>query len=135
MGMKMVVQISMPVFIRPAGANKVPLPSVKGISIVDGKLAGWLENSGLRYLMARKLDVSGSKGGKQTYSGTAQGWYVLAGVNKAFPLKLSRKDCLKMDSIHISVPSDNGKIEASFPISADLCQGIRKQVKTKADTH
>lgn len=135
MGMKMAVQISMPVFIRPLGANKIPLPEVRGISILDGKLVGWLENTGNRHLMAKKLDVKGSKAGKETYSGKAQGWYVLAGVKKAFKLGLSRKDCLNMDSIQLSVPTADSKSEASFPVQSALCDGIREKVEVSTDTH
>ncbi|MBN4076700.1 molecular chaperone [Mariprofundus ferrooxydans] len=132
MGMKMAVQISMPVFIRPIGTSREPLPTVKAISVVDGKLVGWVENTGRRYLMAKKLELSGSKNGKETYSGTAQGWYVLAGINKAFPLELSSSDCRGMDRLSIKVVTEAGKKEKSFTLNDGICDEITDQAKSVA---
>ncbi len=135
MGMKMAVQISIPVFLRPANASQEPSPQLNGISVRNGKLVAWVKNPGIRYLMAKKIDVTGSKADKETYSGTANGWYVLAGINKAFKLKLSRKDCLKMDNIHLSVPTNTGKVDASFPVQKALCDQMREKVKVAKETH
>ncbi len=140
MGMKMAVQISMPVFIRPVAAGKMPSPEVKGISIVDGKLVGWIQNPGLRYLMVRKLEVSGSKGGASTYRGTPNGWYVLAGVNKAFDLGLSRKECAGIDTLKINAVTSNGHWEKSFTLKPALCKkitgkGSKKEMDKSAAVH
>ena len=135
MGMKMAVQISIPVFLRPANASQEPSPQLNGISVRNGKLVAWVKNPGIRYLMAKKIDVTGSKAGKQTYSGTANGWYVLAGVNKAFTLKLSRKDCMAADTLNINAVSEQGHQEKSFALNPSWCKAmIEKKPARSEDT-
>jgi len=134
MGMKFAVRMSMPVFIRPKGAIKPGLPSVTGIEIHEGKLAVRVQNRGAVYFMMNGIDATGSKAGKEVYSGKGNGWYVLAGASKLFKLDISRSDCNRMDMLKLVANSRAGKGEASFPVDHGLCAGIKQaEAETGAD--
>lgn len=123
-GARFAMQISSPAFIYAKGAVQLTKPQVQGIEVSDGVLMARVTNDSPRYYSMHKLILSGSKGGKEVYSGEVAGWYVLSGVSKLFPLKISRKDCMKMDSLHLTAHTKDDKSEASFPVDAALCGKI-----------
>ncbi len=129
-GARFVVQISMPAFIYPKGAQKPVKPVLAGIEVKDGKLVLRAKNSQQRYYSLNKIDISGKAAGKEVYQSEVGGWYVLAGASRLFPLNISRKDCLKMDTIdltgHVLLSQDKqGETsQVSYPVSRQLCQQI-----------
>lgn len=123
-GARFAMQISSPAFIYAKGAVQLTRPDVKGIEISDGVLMARVANDSARYYSMHKLVLSGSKDGKEVYSGEVAGWYVLSGVSKLFTLKISRDDCMKMDSLHLTAHTKDDKSEATFPVNAALCSKI-----------
>lgn len=130
-GARFALQISSPAFIYPKGAQQPTKPEIKGIEIADGKLMARVENHGNRYYSMSKLEISGSKGGKEVYQSEVAGWYVLAGVSKLFELKIGREDCLKMDSIRLTAQTQSDQSVASFPINPAMCAKFGEAVATK----
>ncbi|PJA32486.1 MAG: hypothetical protein CO187_03695 [Zetaproteobacteria bacterium CG_4_9_14_3_um_filter_53_7] len=130
-GARFAVQISSPAFIYPKGAVQPTKPTVDGIEVAEGKLMARVSNSGARYYSMNKLEINGSKGGKEVYKGEVAGWYVLAGVSKLFPLNVSRVDCQKMDSVHLIAHTQTDKNEVNFPVDAALCGKITVETAAK----
>jgi len=125
-GARFAVEISMPAFIYPKGAVQPTKPVLQGIEVVDGVLMARLNNPAARYYSMHKLEIRGSKAGKEVHSSEISGWYVLAGVSKLFALKVSREDCLKMDSVHLTAYTKDDHSEAQFAVNSDLCSEIQK---------
>ena len=129
-GAQFVLQISMPVFIYPVGAEKPRQPDMRGIQVHDGQLMLEAVNESPRYYSLNKIEVVGKHGDKQVLSDEKAGWYVLSGSKKLFPLGIDQGQCLTMDTIQLTgyvllAQSEEGDTsQASFPVTTALCKKI-----------
>jgi len=132
-GAQFVLQISMPVFIYPAGAKKVRKPDMRGIQVHDGELVLEAVNDSSRYYSLNKIEMLGKHSGNEVFRNETGGWYVLSGSKRLFPLGIDQSQCLKMDAIQLTghvllAQSKEGDTsQQEFPVTQALCKQIHKQ--------
>jgi len=129
-GARFVVQVSMPAFVYPKGVKQPRQASMHGIEVYKGKLVLRADNPNRRYYSLNNIEMTGKHDANTVYKGKVGGWYVLAGGSRLFPLKISQKDCLKMDALEITAHvlikqgEEGDTRKASFPVTSALCQAI-----------
>jgi len=130
-GARFVVQISMPAFIYSKGVAQPKKPLITGIEVDNGKLVARAKNPNQRYYSMNKIEILGKKGNEQVYDTEVGGWYVLAGASRIFPLGISQKDCLKMDTIELTGHALLGQdhpgesTHVTFPVNQAMCNKIK----------
>ena len=132
-GAQFVLQISMPVFIYPKGAQKPRTPDMQGIQVHDGKLMLKAVNKSPRYYSLNKIELQGKKDGKQVFRDEKAGWYVLSGSQRLFPLGITKSQCLNIDTVQLTghvllAQSKEGDVsQAALPVTPELCNRIQSK--------
>ncbi|MBL4759943.1 MAG: molecular chaperone [Mariprofundaceae bacterium] len=136
-GAQFVLQISMPVFIYPAGSSKPRKPTMQGIEVHDGALVLKAVNPSARYYSLNKIEVVGSHEENTVFEHEQGGWYVLSGATRLFPLGIDQQQCLKADSLKLTghvllAQSEAGDTsQVQFPLTSALCKQIHRAKKNK----
>ncbi len=106
-GVKFVMQLSIPVFLPPAGKVEVA-PRISGLSLVDGKLAFGVESMGNSTVRPARLEVIGWAGGERVFAKQPRRWYVLPGNVSPFELDLPIDECSKAEELSIELDDRSG---------------------------
>lgn len=119
-GLRMALQMSIPVFVAPLKQKKKH--EILDSQLSDGKIAFTIRNDGNVHLQVGKILAKGlDEGGVEIFSQEASGWYVLAGKSRRFAINVSREECLRAKRIRIEADVEKTKAQGIFEVSKDQC--------------
>jgi fimbrial chaperone protein len=119
-GLRMALQMSIPVFVAPLKEKKKH--EILDSQLSEGKIAFTIRNDGNAHLQVGKILATGlDEGGAEVFSKEASGWYVLAGKSRRFVLDISREECLRAKRIRIEADVEKTKAQNTFEASKDRC--------------
>ena len=119
-GLRMALQMSIPVFVAPLKQKKKH--EILDSQLSDGKIAFTIRNDGNAHLQVGKILATGlNEGGVEVFSKEASGWYVLAGKSRRFAIEVSREECLRAKRIRIEADVEKTKAQSTFEVSTDRC--------------
>lgn len=124
---KMLTQVSLPVFLEPARVTRVP--TINSATLEHGVVLAAIGNSGTQRLDPQNIKVTVSDSTGHVLDQTDQKTnYVLPGSTWFLHMKLSANDCQRAASISVSWP-DAAKTSLPQPISAgaEACAGINSR--------
>ncbi len=113
---KVVTQVSVPIFVRPKGA--VPVLKVVGFESTKDRVRFQIQNSGGAYARVDKINVKFLGPGGNTIATTdVTGWYVLPGRSRPFEVELGKGvSCTGAASIVLTASClDAGTVSATLP--------------------
>jgi len=119
-GLRMALQMSIPVFVAPLKQKKKH--EILDSQLFDGKIAFTIRNDGNAHLQVGKILATGlNEGGVEVFSKEASGWYVLAGKSRRFAIEVSREECLRAKRIRIEADVEKTKAQSTFEVSTGRC--------------
>lgn len=115
---RVLVKMSIPVFIQPAAPR--PEPRFQAARTDDHRLTFALANTGSSHFMTRALEVLGVDGdGKQLFTQDLPAWYVLAGSNRQYAVELPDVAC---GAARIEVRAKTDEKTVSLPMARPICK-------------
>jgi fimbrial chaperone protein len=133
---KVAMRVGIPVFVVP----KDPLPtlSMERARVESGIFLVTIANSGNSHAMIERIVVSGlDAGGKPTFKKELNGWYVLPGSSRSFPIDLPPDDVGKSRLLEITGTTKTGTVEGKFDVdehwSAMLAEGAEKRKQAEKE--
>jgi fimbrial chaperone protein len=110
---RFITRLGIPIFIAP------PRPVIQGqidnYQIVNGTFTFRVRNTGNVHFTAKTTSVVGTgSGGETVFSRQTNGWYILAGGTREYTLEIPRSDCLKTNTITVTVKADETSLQGEF---------------------
>jgi fimbrial chaperone protein len=126
--LKVTLRLSIPVFISPKKKEKKI--AFESIEISGRKLFVWLSNSGNAHVLIEKINSSGlDESGAVAFQKETPGWYVLAGMKKAFIIELSEEECKKTRELRVSIKTEDlGEMESTAKVDGLNCEKAPESV-------
>ena len=112
---KVVANISVPIFVRPPGA--VGAPKVEGLSVTKDRVRFGVRNGGTAHLMAEKIHVEFTgASGNVVGSTDVAGWYVLPGRTRPFEVEIGKSlSCAGAKKVVVTASSrESGQASATL---------------------
>ncbi len=111
-------KMGVPIFVDPSKPS--PKGEVSVASVRGGHLQFAVANHGNAHFLTQRISVVGEGPNGKVFETPVNGWYVLAGEQRAFDVALP-KECGKAHSITINVQSDAGEFKTTAPVAAGSC--------------
>ena len=117
---RIALRVGIPVFIAPKDPR--PALSFQDARVADGRLQVTFRNSGNAHSTIQKINLAGlDAAGREVFSKEIGGWYVLAGVSRAFPVDVSPADCQALKVLKIQGTAGSVLATGQFNIDAASC--------------
>lgn len=124
----MLMQLSVPLFILPTSDTPVETPQLTSLQAGAHGVSVKVHNDGKRHVQLKSLQVSGLQGETTVFNHEINGWYVLAGADKNFSLKISPEQCASVDHLNI-VASTNAfptvTVSETLALPPELCGSLK----------
>jgi fimbrial chaperone protein len=124
-GVRMALELSVPVFVQPRDlrvAADVPLPEIAG-----GTLALRLTNTGPLHLTPQRVEVRGlDRAGRVVWTRSFKPWYLLAGETRRYTTAIDPQDCQQTVLIATDVLFEelaDRPLRPRGPVAASACSG------------
>jgi fimbrial chaperone protein len=125
--LRLALRIGVPIFIQPP-ADKVSW-RVEPIPVSQGAAGIRVTNEGSRHLVIERLTAVGrDSSGHELLNKSRDGWYVLAGSTRAFPLPLDEALCRRLATLTISVTTGKETRKVEVPPLKDPQQCVAPPV-------
>lgn len=117
---RMLLRMGVPVFVEPAKPQRTP--AIDGVAVVAGELSCTVRNTGNAHFSLESVTVEGlGDGSRQVFRRQSEGWYVLAGGERAFRFPLDDGECRLARRVRVAAATDAGKAETTSEVSAGAC--------------
>ena len=114
------LRFSVPIFVH--GKNSVANPQIAAAKMKNGSLSVRMKNTGGEHLIVKSVSVSGKAGsGKELFSESAGGWYVLPNSSRDFLVSLPEEPCGRAKSLDFSVQVANKFYKNTIPVNTAEC--------------
>jgi fimbrial chaperone protein len=114
------LRISVPVFIKPP--KELKDWALEKAELSKGLLVVRIKNNGNSHISVGRIKARGlDTSGQEVFQREISGWYVLPGVERAFSVKIPRKDCLNASVIVVSAVQGGAAKEARMDVDKALC--------------
>lgn len=82
-----------------------------------------MQNKGNLHFMVTAVQIKGvNTQGKEIFSTSVGGWYILSGLSKAYEVNIPQDVCKNMDKLNIEVKTNNNVIfKEQFPVEKLMC--------------
>lgn len=118
------LNLSIPAFINPIKA--IEGVALENLKFSDGALQVRVKNNGSSHKMVGKMKVSGlGPTGASLFTKADNGWYVLSGASRLFPIPVPKKNCLEIKKLTVSV--EVGKTTLTGETAVDSAQCVEKE--------
>ena len=117
-GVSVTLRFGVPIFLRPAtpaAAGALELPSSGGRALIRNTGNVHFRVNAVRYAAV-------DAGGKSVAEQTADGWYLLAGVERAYPVKLPREACARGSRLRAEALVDKLELRAERALAPEDCR-------------
>ena len=118
-GVSVLTRMGIPVFIEPR--HQVKQVDVAGVSVDGNTLSVSVENNGNVHARVAEVVVRGRENGKQTFTASTRGWYVLADSRRLFQLDLPIYACDEASEIEVTLDTHLGPWEGTVPLAPETC--------------
>ncbi len=113
---------SVPIFVEPAEATTSG--QIETLSVDHSTLAFTVRNTGTRHFIARKIRMTGfDVAGKQLFTHTTVGWYILAGGSRHYELPIHPGTC----DLRVEVETGEQTLNRDFNPYSDSCSASSEQ--------
>jgi len=113
-------KIGVPVFVRPAKLTRAA--NVESVTVEGGRVLTSVKNTGTLHVTAEAVVVRGlDAAGAEKFTHEGQGWYVLPGATRVFPVTITAEECRSAKTIEVLVRGPNGSIKGSAAVAAGAC--------------
>lgn len=114
------LKFSVPVFVKPL--KDETKGELEKLELSHGKLSARVRNTGTSHFRILSVTVTGkNRAGEQTFSKSADGWYLLSGISRSYPFEITPADCAKSSLLEVSVKSDRLSFEKSLQVDTSMC--------------
>jgi fimbrial chaperone protein len=119
--LRMLVRMSVPVFVQPAdGAKRAG--SVEGALVKPDGITVLVQNTGNVHFLTRTVHLEGrGRSGDAVFRLEKQGWYVLTGRSARYEFEMPPGVCRLLKSLHVTVQADTLSLEETFNVDAAAC--------------
>lgn len=115
------VKMTVPIFIAPTRA--VAERSLDSVALAGGRALIEFKNSGNAHTVVNKVSAIGlDKGGKEVFRTEIGGWYVLAGLVRAYALDVPLEECLKASAVKGVVVVGESVLERQVEVDSSQCR-------------
>ena len=133
---KVAMRVGIPVFIPPKDPH--PALSMGDARVESGIFQVTIRNSGNSHSVIERLTISGlDAGGRETFNKELNGWYVLPGAARSFPIDVSPEDVRKSRFLRIAGTTKSEPVEGKFNVderwSALLAEGVEKRKQAEKE--
>lgn len=112
-------RMGIPVFLQ--GAHPTPLPLVEGFALRDGVVELDVLNDGTSFTVLQSVQIRGLADGREVFSSTAKGWYLLAKHRQTFRLPLDAAQCAPSKQLVLIATTDAGVVTRAISIAPSAC--------------
>lgn len=121
MAMRFALRMGLPVFLKPK--DPLDIPVVSGAKVQKGNVLVTMGNNGNSHYVVNKVTAKGmDAGGRTVFTRDTGGWYVLAGGERIFSVKIPTADCAKARAVEIRVKVGSKTLTKTVPTNPALCQ-------------
>jgi len=114
------VQFAIPIFVKPV--KEELKGKIKSITQETGKVKIEVHNTGNTHFRIESVQVKGfDRKGIENFSKEIAGWYVLAGVTRAFETMITQEVCLDTAKVSVEVKSEQLILHDEMDIINTLC--------------
>lgn len=106
-GIKMLLRVGVPIFIRPIKEKKEGL--IEELGLQNGKIKVKVKNNGTTHLMLSSVKATGyDEADKEAFQHRLRGGYLLPHASKVYTFDLSQDVCLKLKGISLHIETIEG---------------------------
>ncbi len=117
----MFMKIGVPLFISPL--KKEEKGAIEAANLKKGKAAIKVQNKGNLHLMVTTIQLKGENtDGKEIFSASIGGWYILSGLSKDYEVAIPQDVCKNITKLNIEVKTNNNIIfKEQIPVEKPMC--------------
>jgi fimbrial chaperone protein len=124
-GVSMRTKIGIPVFLEPTAPPQAAV-AISDPAVQAGAVTIPVRNTGNVHVVADNIPIRGLDAqGRQVFSDSARGGYILAGDTRAFQLRLTPEQCRSAQAIEAAVTVDGKTTNKRATVAAGGCTGGR----------
>jgi len=114
------IRFGLPIFVKPAKED--PRGEVAGISMAGGVVSAVARNSGNVHLLMRTVIVRGKdKAGKSVFSKELDGWYLLAGAERAYSTEVPAAVCRDVAQVDVEFRAETLSFTGNLVADPSMC--------------
>lgn len=118
-GVSVLTRMGIPVFIEPR--KVVKRLEVAEVTVDGNDVAVAVDNVGTVHGRVSEVTITGREKGKQTFTASTRGWYVLADSRRVFRLDIPVYACKEADEIHVRLETHLGPSMRTVPLTPQNC--------------
>lgn len=119
-GIAVTLRFGVPIFLRPATASA---SGELGLTMKAGTAEVLVKNTGNVHFRIASVNLTAlGAGGETVHQQSADGWYVLTGVNRPYTLKLPPDACAKARLLRVEVPAEKLVLRAERELGSADCR-------------
>jgi fimbrial chaperone protein len=121
MAAKFAIRMGIPVFVQ--SKEQLTSPVIAGAEVKNSSVQLTMGNTGNSHYVVDKISAKGMDAkGETVFTQEIGGWYVLAGMQRIFPVNIPPADCVKAGTVEIEVKVDRQILTKTIDASPGLCQ-------------
>jgi fimbrial chaperone protein len=130
---RIALRVGIPVFLAPKDPR--PLLSYDRTTISDGRFQVAFKNSGNAHSMIQTITCAGlDEAGKEVFSKEVDGWYVLPGTSRSFPVEVTQEECQGAKTLSVNGKAGAVIVKGQFNVdAAALAQLAESRKQDKVD--
>ena len=118
---QVLTRMGIPVFLQPAEAKPETVVEFRGVS--DQKLRYAIRNVGNAHVMVQSVHLHGAgAAGGPVFDTVAEGWYILAGGERAYEQALEAADCAALQTLALDAATDRGALSTQLAVTRPFCE-------------
>jgi fimbrial chaperone protein len=114
---RIALRVGIPVFLVPKDPR--PLLSYEDTRVSDGRFQVTFRNSGNAHSMIKTIRLEGrDEGGNEVFLKELDGWYVLPGTSRSFPVEVTREECRGAKTVSVNGKAGDVIVKGQFDVDA-----------------
>jgi len=114
------IRFGLPIFVKPAKEDL--RGEVAGIPMAGGAVSAMVRNTGNVHFVVRKVILNWRDGnGKSVFSKELDGWYLLAGAERAYPAELPAGLCGEVARVDVEVRTETVSFTGNLVADPAMC--------------
>ncbi len=114
---RIALRVGIPVFLAPKDPR--PILSYEDTRVSDGRFQVTFKNSGNFHSMIQKINVAGlDEAGREVFSREVDGWYVLPGNSRSFPVEVTQEECTGVRTMSVKGTAGELIVKGQFNVDA-----------------
>ncbi len=131
---RFMLRIGVPIFIDPIGKKVDDAMKIEKLNVEGENLIVTISNGGNAHFAVSTIKIAGEgKDGSEVFSKKVNGWYVLNGASRPFPIRISYDECSKSKILKVEADLKGAKRTAQLDMKNIVCVKAEEKAKLQPE--